>query len=188
MKKLLIIVAILAVAAYLLITLIPKRPGEENTSTSDFSTPIVENKKNDNKELESDEKDETIIDNDVSSEEEQTNENVAKEDVQEGKQETIVNSNDDKTTEEKQNEDEFYDTSDRDPFAEEQHKTDVPLVLVDKDGNEMQPETVYWDEESGRGTLDPSGYIPEGLPPGAVFVSEITPEEEARLREEFNVE
>ena len=52
----------------------------------------------------------------------------------------------------------------------------------------MQPETVYWDEERGQGTLDPSGYIPEGLPPGAVFVTEITPEEEARLREEFNVE
>ena len=102
----------------------------------------------------------------------------------EDKNEDVVESNNDKGS---SKDDEFYDTSTRDPFAEEQHKSDVPLVLIDKDGNEMEPETVHWDEESGRGTLDPNGYIPEGLPPGAVFVAEITPEEEARLREEFGV-
>lgn len=102
----------------------------------------------------------------------------------EDKNEDVVESNNDEGS---SKDDEFYDTSTRDPFAEEQHKSDVPLVLIDKDGNEMEPETVYWDEESGRGTLDPNGYIPEGLPPGAVFVAEITPEEEARLREEFGV-
>lgn len=102
----------------------------------------------------------------------------------EDKNEDVVESNNDKGS---SKDDEFYDTSTRDPFAEEQHKSDVPLILIDKDGNEMEPETVYWDEESGRGTLDPNGYIPEGLPPGAVFVAEITPEEEARLREEFGV-
>ena len=102
----------------------------------------------------------------------------------EDKNKDVVESNNDKGS---SKDDEFYDTSTRDPFAEEQHKSDVPLVLIDKDGNEMEPETVHWDEESGRGTLDPNGYIPEGLPPGAVFVAEITPEEEARLREEFGV-
>lgn len=102
----------------------------------------------------------------------------------EDKNEDVVESNNDKGS---SKDDEFYDTSTRDPFAEEQHKSDVPLVLIDKDGNEMESETVHWDEESGRGTLDPNGYIPEGLPPGAVFVAEITPEEEARLREEFGV-
>lgn len=102
----------------------------------------------------------------------------------EDKNEDVVESNNDKGS---SKDDEFYDTSTRDPFAEEQHKSDVPLILVDKDGNEMESETVHWDEESGRGTLDPNGYIPEGLPPGAVFVAEITPEEEARLREEFGV-
>ena len=85
-----------------------------------------------------------------------------------------------------QNDDEFYDTSDRDPFAEEQHKSNVPLVLVDKDGNEREPETVYWDE-SGRGTLDSDGYIPDNLPPGAVYVCEVDDDELARIKEEFGV-
>lgn len=167
-------------------------PDKQDTSlgVSDFSGTIQDNKEGVFVDANSGE---IVIDEDESSEKTNNSQNIANNkekgengtELEDKSKESDENTlNNDKTS---QNDDEFYDTSDRDPFAEEQHKSDVPLVLVDKDGNEMEPATVYWDEESGRGTLDPSGYIPEGLPPGAVFVAEITPEEEARLREEFGV-
>lgn len=161
---------------------------ETDNSTEELTKPVLENvvavdgdkvtlnQTDDKKDLKQENNSKAEIKTDAVKNETKDNNNQKQENIQ--PKEEPKNKNDD----------EFYDTSDRDPFAEEQHKSNVPLVLVDDKGNEMQPETVYWDEESGRGTLDPSGYIPEGLPPGAVFVSEITPEEEARLREEFNVE
>lgn len=82
---------------------------------------------------------------------------------------------------------EIFDSTTKDPFAEDQHKSDVPLVLIDSDGNQREPETVYWNEEKNQGTLDPGGYIPDGLPPGAVYVCDVTDEELERIKEEFNV-
>lgn len=204
MKKVLIIAIISVISAYLLVKLIPNNLQEDSVPPLDFSNQITnEEEKVDDNKLEDNVKEEIVIENEDSLIEETVGEEQTKEVVQKDKQEIKKNeSNDKKETnkqiEEKtakqeqenkeQKEDEFYDTSDRDPFAEEQHKSDVPLVLIDKDGNQMEPETVYWDEESNRGTLDPSGYIPEGLPPGAVFVCEVDDDELERIKEEFGVE
>lgn len=207
MKKVIIMVVILAVVTVLLLTqqtkIVSNKNNEINTSNSEFEPSLIntgEGVDEVNKTI-----DDTIekVSEEITEKSNEITNHTDSEIINDGPKEsekeeisTVNNEVEDIETYEnieeeskeeiqQQNDDEFYDTSDRDPFAEEQHKSDVPLVLVDKDGNEMQPETVYWDEETGRGTLDPNGYIPEGLPPGAVFVCEVDDEEVARLKEEF---
>ena len=200
MKKGIIIVVIIIAAIYLLISqgiALPfndKNKNDTQTSNLTSNTNTITKKIDEEKNIEEDVKENVVEDNVEKENTSDTIENKSENTTPSKKEQTTTiqtnnENNKEVKVEKKQkkepNNDEFYDTSDRDPFAEEQHKADVPLVLYDKDGNEAQPNEVYWDEESGRGTLDPGGYIPEGLPPGAVFVCEVDEEELERLKEEF---
>lgn len=170
---------------------------EEKTVEKTSENKLVESKDKEDVKQEDSTQDKDVVEEDktiVNKESKTISKDDKKVSKDNSKKNTVSNDKEDKSTEDnkskedsKPKEDEFYDTSTRDPFAEEQHKSNVPLVLVDKDGNEREPETVYWDEERNQGTLDPNGYIPEGLPPGAVYVCDVTDEELERIKEEFHV-